>query len=159
MSTKPKTQVAKTAAKPQAAKTAAPAGATVAPVPAAGDLQFDLGNPDAGPTVAIQSPNAAEVFKDFQKTGSVEIEASALMPGIACPFTLGCAEKGGKVRIMSDVTVPRQLPDGKTAVQRAQQFHCRTCGCVAKGVKFIGGAAVGMGGGPKLFNRLTGKSE
>ena len=155
MSTKPKTQAAKTPAKPLAPKADAPAGA-VATAPAAGDLQFDLGNPDAGPTVLIQSPNAAEVFKDFQKTGSVEIEASALMPGIACPFTLGCAEKGGKVRILSDVTAPRKLDDGRTAVGRAQQFHCQKCGCVAKGVKPIGGVAVG---GPRLFNRLTAKSE
>jgi hypothetical protein len=164
MSTKPKPQAAKAPAKPQAAKTAAPAGATVAPVPAAGDLQFDLGgslSQKDGPvvTITVPTPDEPAMRERFERVSSVEIEASALMPGIACPFTLGCAEKGGKVRIMSDVTVPRQLPDGKTAVQRAQQFHCRTCGCVAKGVKFIGGAAVGMGGGPKLFNRLTGKSE
>lgn len=158
MSTKQKPQAAKAPAKPQAAKSAAPAGATAATIPAAGDLQFDLGNPDAGPTVVIDgpAPNAAEVFQQLQGTGSVEIEASALMPGIACPFTLGCAEKGGKVRILSDVTAPRKLEDGRTAVGRAQQFHCQKCGCVAKGVKPIGGVAVG---GPRLFNRMTGKSE
>lgn len=158
MSTKPKPQAAKAPAKPQAPKAAAPAAATAATVPAAGDLQFDLGSPDAGPTVVIDgpAPNAAEVFQQLQGTGSVEIEATALMPGIACPFTLGCAEKGGKVRILSDVTAPRKLDDGRTAVQRAQQFHCQKCGCVAKGVKQIGGVAVG---GPRLFNRLTGKSE
>jgi hypothetical protein len=142
--------------KPQApaknhAKSLAPAA-----TPPAVDLSFDIGNPDAGPTVVIQSPNAANVFADLQKTGSVEIEASALMPGIACPFTLGCAEKGGKVRILSDVTKPTQLENGRTAVQRVQQFHCRTCSQVAKGVKPVGGVAVG---GPRLFNRLTGKGE
>ena len=158
MSTKQKPQAAKVPAKPQVAKTAAPAGATAATIPAAGDLQFDLGNPDAGPTVVIDrpAPNAAEVFQQLQGTGSVEIEASALMPGIACPFTLGCAEKGGKVRILSDVTAPQKLEDGRTAVVRAQQFHCQKCKCIAKGVKQIGGVAVG---GPRLFNRLTGKSE
>lgn len=158
MSTKQKPQAAKAPAKPQAAKAAAPAGATAATTPAAGDLQFDLGNPDAGPTVVIDgpTPNAAEVFKQLQGTGSVEIEASALMPGIACPFTLGCAEKGGKVRILSDVTIPQNLEGGRTAVKRVQQFHCQKCGCIAKGVKQIGGVAVGS---LRLFNRLTGKSE
>lgn len=158
MSTKQKPQAAKAPPKPQAAKAAAPVGATAATAPAAGDLQFDLGNPNAGPTVMIDgpTPNAAEVFQQLQGTGSVEIEASDLMPGIACPFTLGCAEKGGKVRIMSDVTAPRKLDDGRTAVQRVQQFHCQKCKCIAKGVKQIGGVAVG---GPRLFNRLTGKSE
>ena len=158
MSTKPKPQAAKAPAKPQAAKSTAPAGATTDTAPAAGDLQFDLGNPGAGPTVVLDAlpKNAAEVFNQLQGTGSVEIEASALMPGLACPFTLGCAEKGGKVRIMSDVTAPRKLDDGRTAVQRVQQFHCQKCKCIAKGVKQIGGVAVG---GPRLFNRLTGKSE
>lgn len=157
MSTKTKPQpAARNNAKPPAAAATKPAGAVTVTAPAAGDLQFDLGNPDAGPTVVIQSPNAAEVFKGLEKTGSVEIEASALMPGIACPFTLGCAQKGGKVRILSDTTTPTQLPDGRTSVQRVQQFHCRSCGQVAKGVKPVGGAAVGS---PKLLNRLTGKSE
>lgn len=165
MSTKPKPQAAKAPAKPQVAKTAAPAGATAATTPAAGDLKFDLGgslSQSDGPVIIVTTPTPNESMmreRFAENVASAEIEASALMPGIACPFTDGCAEKGGKVRIMSDVTVPRQIPDGKTAVQRSQQFHCRTCGCVAKGVKLIGGAAVGVGGGPKLFNRLTGKSE
>lgn len=161
MSTKPKTQAAKAPAKPQTAKAIAPAGATVATAPAAGDLKFDLGGSlqnAAGPliTVTTPTPNESERRAAFEHTGSVEIEASALMPGIACPFTRGCAEKGGKVRILSDVTAPRKLDDGRTAVGRAQQFHCQKCGCVAKGVKPIGGVAVG---GPRLFNRLTAKSE
>lgn len=156
MSTKTKPQAAKNSAKPQAPKASPPATAGTQNPPAAGDLQFDLGNPDANSTVVIQSPNATEVFTQLQGTGSVEIEASALMPGIACPFTLGCAEKGGKVRILSDVTAPQKLDDGRTAVQRMQQFHCQKCKCIAKGVKQIGGVAVG---GPRLFNRVTGKSE
>jgi hypothetical protein len=157
MSTNKKPQSpAKNNAKSLAPAATPPAGAATVTSPVAGDLSFDLGHPDVGPTVVIQSPNAANVFADFQKTGSVEIEASALMPGIACPFTLGCAEKGGKVRILSDVTKPTQLDDGRTAVQRVQQFHCRTCNQVAKGVKPVGGVAVG---GPRLFNRLTGKGE
>lgn len=110
MSTKTKPQAAKAPAKPQPAKSTAPAVTTTGTVPAAGDLQFDLGNPTAGPTVVIDgpAPHAGEVFQQLQKTGSVEIEASALMPGMACPFTLGCAEKGGKVRIMSDVAASRE---------------------------------------------------
>lgn len=161
MSTKHKTQAAKAPAKPQAAKTAAPAAATAATIPAAGDLQFDLGgslqNAD-GPliTVTTPTPNESEMRSRFEEAVSAEIEAAALMPGMACPFTRGCAEKGGKVRIMSDVTAPRKLDDGRTAVQRVQQFHCQKCKCIAKGVKQIGGVAVG---GPRLFNRLTGKSE
>lgn len=141
----------------------APAAVIPSELPDPGGLRFDLGSnlqnrPDA-PMVEVSTPtaqNASEMFKRFQETGSVEIEASALMPGIACPFTRGCAEKGGKVRILSDTTSPKQMEDGRTAVQRVQQFHCRTCGCVAKGVKPVGGVAIG---GPRLFNRLTGKGE
>jgi len=156
MSTK---KVPRPVSKPAADAHGATAASTrVESLPAAGDLSFDLGNPDAGPTVVIESPppNAAEVFQKYQATGSVGIEASALMPGIGCPFTTGCAERGGKVRILSDVTVPKKLEDGRTAVQRVQQFHCNRCKCIAKGVKPVGGVAVG---GPRLFNRLTGKSE
>lgn len=130
--------------------------------PDAGDLKFDLGgslSQSDGPVVIVTTPTPNESTMRERVAGivaSVEIEASALMPGIACPFTNGCAEKGGKVRTLSDVQVPKTLPDGKTLVQRSQQFHCRRCGCVAKGVKLVGAPAVGA---LKLFNRLTGKSE
>lgn len=161
MSTKQKPQAAKAPAKPQAAKAAASAGATAATTTAAGDLQFDLGgslSQNDGPVVVVTTPtpNEAAMRERFDHTASVEIEASALMPGIACPFTRGCAEKGGKVRILSDVTIPQNLEGGRTAVKRVQQFHCQKCGCIAKGVKQIGGVAVGS---LRLFNRLTGKSE
>jgi hypothetical protein len=148
----------KTAAKPAKKSAAKPET-----VPAAGDLSFSLdpatANHPESPVLVSESPtapNASRIFKQFQETGTVEIEASALMPGIACPFTSGCAERGGKVRILSDVTKPTQLEGGRTAVQRVQQFHCRTCGQVAKGVKPVGGVAIG---GPKLFNRMTAKAE
>jgi hypothetical protein len=86
--------------------------------------------------------------------------ASKSKPQLSClashAHSHSAAQKGGKVRILSDVTAPRQLEDGRTAVQRVQQFHCQKCKCIAKGVKQIGGVAVG---GPRLFNRLTGKSQ
>ena len=164
MSTKNKTQQAsaKNNAKSQAAAATPPAGAATVIAPAAGDLKFDLGgslSQSNGPVVIVTTPTPNEsTMRELvaEIVASVEIEASALMPGIACPFTDGCAEKGGKVRTLSDVTVPTKLPDGRHSVQRSQQFHCRKCGCVAKGVKLIGAPAVGA---PKLFNRLTGKSE
>jgi hypothetical protein len=163
MSTKTKAQSEpkKNTAKSQAPTANPPAGAATITAPEAGDLKFDLGGSvamNAGPVVTITTPtpNEPAMRERFERVASVEIEASALMPGIACPFTNGCAERGGKVRILSDVTTPRKLEDGRTAVQRVQQLHCRTCGCVAKGVKQIGGIAVG---GARLFNRLTGKSE
>jgi hypothetical protein len=159
--TKPKSQ------SPAKKNTKSPATITTTVIPSelppAGDLSFSLdpatANHPESPVLVSESPtatNASQIFKQFQETGSVEIDASALMPGIACPFTSGCAERGGKVRIMSDTTMPKQLEDGRTAVQRVQQFHCRTCGQVAKGVKPVGGVAVG---GPRLFNRMTAKAE
>jgi hypothetical protein len=158
--TKTKTQTqASNTARPSAA---APAAVIPSELPPAADLSFDLGSnladrSDApAVTITTPTPNESEMRERFEHVASVEIEASALMPGIACPFTDGCAERGGKVRIMSDVTGPQRLPDGRTAVQRVQQLHCKTCGSIAKGVKPIGGVAVG---GPRLFNRLTGKAE
>lgn len=144
MSTK---KVPRPVSKPAADDPRGSAASTSAQSFPAADLSFDLGSALASdpnpPIVTITTPNTT-------------IEASALMPGIGCPFTQGCAEKGGKVRILSDVTVPQALPDGRRSVQRVQQYHCNQCKCVAAGTKAIGGAAVGGG---KLFNRLTGKAE
>jgi len=90
------------------------------------------------------------------KFESEEIEASALMPGFGCPFTPGCAERGGTVRILSAPGYPTILQNGKTSVLNVMQFHCPLCKCIAKGVKQVGGVAVGA---PRFFNRMTGRSE
>jgi hypothetical protein len=148
--------------KPAADAPGASAASTSTESLPAADLSFDLGSALASDpnspivTITTPTPNEAAMRERFEQHGSTQIEASALMPGIGCPFTQGCAEKGGKVRILSDVTVPKKLEDGRTLIQRVQQYHCNHCKCVAAGTKAIGGAAVG---GPKLFNRLTGKPE
>jgi hypothetical protein len=112
--------------------------------------------------VAVSTPTAdqdsriAQMFAENAKPASVEIEASALMPGIECPFTNGCAEAGGKVRIHSDVSSMTTDELGRKVPLRQQQFRCMRCNVIAKGTKIITG---GQASDQRLFNRVTGKTE
>lgn len=112
-----------------------------------GGLTFDVGNSERSEKIVVESS---------AKPASVEIEASALMPGIECPFTDGCAEAGGKVRIHSDVTSTVTDELGRKVPLRQQQFRCNRCNVIAKGTKVING---GQASGQRLFNRVTGKGE
>jgi hypothetical protein len=141
--------------KPKPSKPAKPT--TVSEPAAVTELVFESevsqGHEPTIVTATTPTPNEVAMRERFAQSVSTEIEASALMPGIECPFTQDC---NGKVRILTENTVPQTLDDGRTIVHRVQQFHCQKCKCVAKGVKPIGGPAVG---GPRLFNRITGRSE
>tara|TARA_R110000868_G_scaffold290194_1_gene550403 strand:- start:716 stop:1141 length:426 start_codon:yes stop_codon:yes gene_type:complete len=100
--------------------------------------------------------HASTLFRENAKPAFVQIEASALMPGIECPFTDGCAEAGGKVRIHSDIQSMVTNELGKTAPIRQQQFRCNRCNVIAKGTKVISG---GQASAQRLFNRVTGRTE
>lgn len=126
-----------------------------------GGLSFD--NPERPAKIVTESAptdrpdsHAAKLFAENAKPASVEIEASALMPGIECPFTDGCAEAGGKVRIHSDVTVFVKDELGRSVRERRHQFRCIRCNVIAKGFMVIEGA---QASGQRLFNRISGKGE
>ncbi len=104
-------------------------------------LSFDVG---ADAPVATEAPAKAP------RPAQVEIEASALMPGIECPFTDGCT---GRIKIHSDITTTKEVND-QIVKTRIHQYRCNKCGVLAKGVR-----EVSKSEGRKLFNRFTGKTE
>lgn len=119
----------------------------------ADDLEFDAQHE------VIKTPpptdHAAIPSRPAIHAAVAEIDATAINPGIECPFTDGCAEKGGKVRIHSDTTIPVHV-NGKIERKRVHQYRCNRCNVIAKGHKEVG-SSIASGG--RFFNRLTGKSE
>jgi hypothetical protein len=136
--------------KPNKQRTQSPA------IPAAAEMSFD--NDAAATIVETSTPRpdnvAARAFES--QATSTDIDANALMPGIECPFTDGCAEKGGRIRIHSDVTIPKTV-EGVTKFVKVHQYRCDRCKTVAKGHKEISGGFAS--GSAKHFNRVTGKTE
>lgn len=130
------------------------------PVPAGeladGGLSFEGVLPD-GPVVVEGSPTepadsrAAQLF--HAQAATRDIDATALVPGLDCPFTDGCR---GKVRVFN--TLSRNVaPEGqKTEIVTLQQLQCNKCKVVAKGARPTGNHRAAAG---KLFNRLTAENE
>lgn len=120
------------------------------------ELSFDRVIPD-GPLVVEGNPpepddsRAAQAFQSQAATR--DIDATALVPGLDCPFTDGCR---GKVRVFN--TLSRNVaPDGaKPEIVTLQQLQCSKCKVVAKGARPTGNHRAAAG---KLFNRITGESE
>lgn len=117
-----------------------------APAGESSGLTFDSPLAESSAPVAVQST--------AHKPASVEIEASAINPGIDCPFTDGCK---GHVRIHRDMTsTVLDVETNRMVQRRQQQYICDRCKTIAKGTKQIGGTATGR---PRMFNRETGKFE
>lgn len=92
---------------------------------------------------------------------SDKIEASALRPGLECPFTDKCR---GRVRMLNSkrVLIPIKNEAGETiGNDLVEQYQCDKCKAIAAGYRSLRKTYFRdkPAGSSRMFNRQTGQSE